>query len=250
VYTDYCLGCHGADGKGLKIKGMEKIPDFTSPKWQDEHKEAELITSILEGKKPFMPPMKDKLSRDDAGRMADFVRAFRGGKQAVKVEEKLVVPPPPTRPEVIPDAKKPKRKRPPGTPTAQTAAQIRVATGLYRQYCLTCHGNNGKGAADMRRGMPRLPDLTNRRWQESMSDPQLRASILDGKDLMPAFRDHVTDTQVKALVAYIRALGPARPRPKEEAPPGDFEKRFQQLREEWDELQRQLDALKGKPARR
>jgi mono/diheme cytochrome c family protein len=252
VYVDYCLSCHGADGRGDKTlrKGMPKLPDMTDAKWQKEHKESELITSILEGKKPFMPPMKDKLSRDDAPTMAAFVRKFAGGKQEVKVQQEPIVKPP-TQPEIIPEVKKPDKKERPDTSGAETAAQVRAATGLYRQYCLICHGNNGKGS-EARASMPRIPDFTSRQWQEGANDPSLAASILEGKgDLMPAARGRVTEAQAKALVAYIRAFGPARTRPKESkaATPDKFEKDFRKLQEEWEELQKRLKELKAKPAK-
>jgi quinol-cytochrome oxidoreductase complex cytochrome b subunit/mono/diheme cytochrome c family protein len=257
LYADYCLSCHAADGQGDKMlrKGMDKLPNLRDPEWHKMHsKDADLITSILEGKPPFMPAMKDKLSRADAQAMVALVRDFANKKQVVEVQHGPSVPTPPTQPEIVPDVKKPtkpERKRPPDS--AATAAQVRVATGLYRQYCLICHGNNGRGLAELKPKMPTLPDFTNRRWQEGVSDPQLAASILEGKGtLMPAAQGRVTDDQAKALVAYIRAFGPARPKPKDEAKgavPGKFEQDFHKLEEEWAELQKRLKELKGKPAK-
>jgi ubiquinol-cytochrome c reductase cytochrome b subunit len=257
VYVDYCLSCHGADGRGDQSlrKGMPNLPDFTLSKWHKEHKNNELITAILEGKIPFMPPMKDKLSPADARALVALVRAFPEGK---KVGEKLVMPTPPTGPEVVPGPNEPKEPKKPrkgdasATAAAETAAQLRVATGLYRQFCLICHGNDGKGSG-MRPSMPTIPDLTSRKWQEGVTDPQLAASILDGKgNFMPAARGRVTEDQAKALVAYIRAFGPARPKPKEavgRTAPGKFEKDFRKLQEEWEELQKKLRELRAKPAK-
>jgi ubiquinol-cytochrome c reductase cytochrome b subunit len=246
LYTDRCLLCHDADGRGNKIrKGMPNIPDFTSPSWHREHKaDAELITAILEGKKPFMLPLKDQLDRADAQRLVGLVRKFRDGKFVVKVEEKPVVPPVGTEPEVVPGRKKRNGKRPPVTEAAESAAQRQVATSLYRKYCLECHGNNGKGL-ERRPSMPTIPDFNSRPWQDGVSDPQLKVSILDGKGtLMPAFADRVTDDQAKALVAYVRAFGPRRPKPPEgEEPSSDFEKRFQEILDQWQEWQRQLKCL-------
>ena len=97
--------------------------------------------------------------------------------------------------------------------------------------------------------MPTIPDFTSRQWQEGVNDPQLKVSILDGKGtLMPGFPDRVTDDQAKALVAYIRAFGPKRAAPPE-APDRDFEKRFQELQDQWNELERQLREL-SKPLRK
>jgi len=99
--------------------------------------------------------------------------------------------------------------------------------------------------------MPTIPDLTNPTWQETVSNPQLMASILDGKEaLMPSFRGRVTEDQAQDLVAFIRAFGPVRGAPTtREAAPGDYAERFRQLQDQWDELQKQLQEL-SKPPRK
>jgi mono/diheme cytochrome c family protein len=117
-----------------------------------------------------------------------------------------------------------------------------VASGLYRQYCLACHGPAGRGA-DVRAGMPTIPDFTSRAWQAAAGNPQLVVSILEGKGtLMASFRGRVQDDQAADLVAYVRAFGPE---PVAEVAPdaGDFEQRFRKLEAEWDELQKQLREL-------
>jgi mono/diheme cytochrome c family protein len=248
VYRAYCLACHDADGRGRTArKAMPDLSDFADPQWQDARRDAELKQSILNGKGPFMLPMKDKLSTADAEQMVAFVRAFRGGKQVVQVESPLpIVPPAPTRPTVVGPPKPPPAGAPPPTPgPAETAARMRVATGLFRQYCLTCHGADGRGA-EMRASMAAIPDFSNRAWQERVSSPQLAVGILGGKGtLMPAFRGRVSAEQAQDLAAYVRAFGPVRAAPPEAAA-SDFEQRFRELQEEWTELQKQFQEL-GKP---
>jgi mono/diheme cytochrome c family protein len=253
MYKAYCLACHDADGKGNSIrKAMPEAPDFTDPKWQASRSDAELGHSIREGKGKFMLPMKDKLGEADVEQMVAYVRQFRDEKQVVKVEPREVtVPPGPEKPAVVPQ---PERHEPPrpAEPSAEVAARARVAAVFYRQYCLTCHGNNGKGA-EMRAGMPALPDFTNRKWQEERSNPQFVVSSLDGKGtLMPSFRGRVSDEQAKDLAAFVRAFGPptrAEERPEAADPSGDFDERFRLLQEQWDALQKQLKELQP-PARK
>jgi mono/diheme cytochrome c family protein len=97
--------------------------------------------------------------------------------------------------------------------------------------------------------MPDIPDFTSRAWQEGVGTPQLLGSILDGKGtLMPAFRGRVNEEQAKDLAAYIRAFGPPSAAPSE-VPAGDFERRFRELQDQWNELQKQLEALPP-PSRR
>jgi hypothetical protein len=64
---------------------------------------------------------------------------------------------------------------------------------------------------------------------------------------MPSFAGRVSEDQAQALVAYVRAFGPA-PTRADEAPAGDFEKRFREMQAEWNELQRQMRELQ-KPAK-
>jgi ubiquinol-cytochrome c reductase cytochrome b subunit len=249
VYRAYCLACHDTDGRGrVARKAFPDMPDFTDPKWQAAHNDAEFKRSILEGKGKFMLPRKDNLSPTDAEQMVAYVREFQGGKQVVQVElQPPVISPSPTQPTVV---TRPKGAQPGQSPfvTAETAARTRVATSLYRQYCLICHGADGRGA-EMRGSMPSIPDLSSRAWQEEVSNPQLVVSILDGKGtLMPGFRDRIDDERAQDLTAYVRAFGPVRSAPAE-ALSSDFETRFREVQDHWYEMQRQLQEL-SKPPRR
>jgi quinol-cytochrome oxidoreductase complex cytochrome b subunit/mono/diheme cytochrome c family protein len=241
VYRAYCLACHDTDGSGrVARKAMPELPDFQDAKWQAAHDDAALKQSILNGKGKFMLPMKDKLSPVDADAMVGYVRAFRGGEQVIRVEPPPPVVPPPDKPAVVPPQSAP-------TPAHdETAVRMRAATVLFRQYCLSCHGTDGRGA-EIKPAMPMIPDFTNRGWQETVRDPQLAVSILDGKGtLMPAFRGRVTDEQARDLTAYVRAFGPAKT-PTPVAAPTDFEQRFRELQDQWNELERQLRELPKTP---
>jgi mono/diheme cytochrome c family protein len=95
----------------------------------------------------------------------------------------------------------------------------------------------------MRAAMTSIPDFTSRAWQAGADTPQLLNSILDGKGtLMPAFRGRANEEQARDLAAYIRAFGPSSAAPSE-VPAGDFEKRFRELQDQWNELQKQLESL-------
>ena len=240
VYHAYCLACHDANGSGTTVRrAMPQIPDFGALQWQQSRSDADLQHSIMEGQGNFMLPMKDRLSQADAARMVAFLRAFRGGKQQIDLE-------PPKPPTLVPRDAPPRANtatpRSPTGPTPETVARLRLVTRLYRQYCLTCHGADGKGS-EMRAGMPTLPDFRGQAWQEGKSDAQLAVSILDGNGkIMPSFRGRVGGNQALDLVAYLRALGPPRAR-QDEAPRSDFEGRLHRLQQQWDELEKQIQAL-------
>jgi ubiquinol-cytochrome c reductase cytochrome b subunit len=249
LYGAYCLACHDADGRGNTLrKAVPEMPDFTDARWQTARSDAEVGTSIREGKGKIMLPMKDKLGALDVGQMVAFVRAFRKGEQIVKVTPKPLTKPADEVPvgpgPAVPAGKVPERPADDGV-----AVRTRVASTLFQQYCLTCHGTDGRGTA-MKAAMPGIPDFTERAWQESRENAQLSVSILDGKGtLMPSFRGRVNESQVPDLVAYVRALGPAQVAGPVKPPPGDFEEQYNRLRLEWEALQKQLDALSRKPDR-
>jgi mono/diheme cytochrome c family protein len=65
VYHRFCVACHGADGHGSAMRDqLPTIPDFASPVWQKERSDAQLSTTIREGKGVAMPTFRRKL--DDA----------------------------------------------------------------------------------------------------------------------------------------------------------------------------------------
>ncbi len=256
IFRAYCLACHNTDGRGAIVRpGMPDIPDFTLAAWQASRNDAELTKAILKGGK-FMPPMTDKLSAADAGRMVAFVRGFRDGKQVVALESTAVAKAPsapsPVAPPVVPAdphkpppiAKVPPPVRPTPAPTSpELAERLRGAGVLFREYCIACHGNDGTGVAAMRVAMPLLPDFTRTSFRDQHSDPQLLVSILDGKGtLMPANRGRLTEPQARDLVAYVRTFAPVEATAAPYAP-NEFQQQFEQLQRQWEALERDLRTL-------
>jgi mono/diheme cytochrome c family protein len=183
--------------------------------------------------------------------MVAYVRAFQGGRQVTKVETPKPPPAPQPQPSVAVTAPRPRPggERPAAAPSAEETARLQAAAGLYRQYCLVCHGAEGRGQ-QMRSSMPAIPDFTSRAWQEEATVERLAASILNGKGtLMPAFSGRVGDDQAQDLAAYVRAFGPARAAAKPVAGASDFEKRFHELEEQWNELEKQLKEVTPPPAK-
>jgi mono/diheme cytochrome c family protein len=79
TYAANCAMCHMANGTGNSIL---KSPNFTDPKWQAAHKDAELISAISDGVKgTSMPSWKDQLKPDEIDALVKcVVRGF--GKKA------------------------------------------------------------------------------------------------------------------------------------------------------------------------
>jgi mono/diheme cytochrome c family protein len=77
LYHHHCFKCHGPDGKGKMVRDkMPKIPDFTNPNWQTERSKTQLLVSILEGKGTMMPAVGDKISKQQASDLVEYIRAF------------------------------------------------------------------------------------------------------------------------------------------------------------------------------
>jgi mono/diheme cytochrome c family protein len=97
----------------------------------------------------------------------------------------------------------------------------RTATSTQRLYltqCATCHGANGRGSWRATLFLMRPGSLADGRATGALSDEYLFELIKHGgapvgKPGMPAFGFHLSDAQIRALVAHVRRLG-AGPAPR------------------------------------
>ena len=83
------------------------------------------------------------------------------------------------------------------------------AKAIWEKECAKCHGADGKGDTKMGKKVE-VKDLTDAKVQADSNDEKMTKSIKDGvkdgdKTRMKAFGD-LSDDEVKALVAYVRAL--------------------------------------------
>ena len=82
------------------------------------------------------------------------------------------------------------------------------ASRLYRRYCVSCHGNDGK-AQTSKGKFSHARDLTDAEWQADVSDERIFNSIMNGRNVrgnMPAFSDKLKEQDVNSLVTYVRAF--------------------------------------------
>ena len=94
----------------------------------------------------------------------------------------------------------------------------KTATAVQRAYltrCATCHGANGRGSWRATIFFIRPGDLADREAMSRLSDDYLFDIIKDGgatigKPGMPAFGYHLTDPEIRALAAHVRALSAPR----------------------------------------
>ena len=94
----------------------------------------------------------------------------------------------------------------------------KTATAVQRAYlsrCATCHGSNGRGSWRATIFLIRPGDLADREAVSRLSDDYLYNIIKNGgatigKPGMPAFGYHLTEAEIRALIAHVRALSAPR----------------------------------------
>src|SRR5688572_27491662 len=93
--------------------------------------------------------------------------------------------------------------------SAETApSKARTAAQLYRRYCVSCHGNDGKAKTSKGR-FTHARDLTDPQWQADVSDERIFNSIMNGRDIsgnMPGFAKKLNEKEVNSLVTFVRGL--------------------------------------------
>jgi mono/diheme cytochrome c family protein len=84
-------------------------------------------------------------------------------------------------------------------------AEERARTALWNVSCASCHGRDGSGGGP---GLPPGTPVPDMRATQ-LGDPQLAEVIANGRGLMPAFREKLSEASISALVVHIRRLGMA-----------------------------------------
>lgn len=104
------------------------------------------------------------------------------------------------------------------------AETLRHGQELYAENCASCHGANLEGQPDWKRRLPngRMPapphDASGHTWHHPDQDLFLITregvdAIVPGYESdMPAFRDILTDDEIRAVLAYIKNTWPERER--------------------------------------
>lgn len=83
----------------------------------------------------------------------------------------------------------------PGQSTAQ----------VYAKQCASCHGKDGRSKT-IKGKLKHARNLTDRDWQDKVSDERIFNSINNGKGKMPAFGEKLSQEQIESLATYVREL--------------------------------------------
>jgi len=85
-----------------------------------------------------------------------------------------------------------------------SVAMAQSAGDTYKAKCAMCHGADGTAATSIGKSMKiasfKSPEMIK------LSDAAMIASTKNGKGKMPAYAGKLSDSQIKAVVAYIRTL--------------------------------------------
>ena len=84
----------------------------------------------------------------------------------------------------------------------------RSAPQLYRKYCVSCHGSDGR-AKTSKGKFSHARDLTDAQWQDEVTDERIFNSIMNGRSArgnMPAFSNKIDQKEAESLVNFVRRL--------------------------------------------
>ncbi len=77
---------------------------------------------------------------------------------------------------------------------------------IYIQYCVTCHGNKGKGDGIAAPGLAKPPADHTSDFVQKQTDGALYWIISQGNNPMPTYKTTLTETQRWQVVNFIRTL--------------------------------------------
>jgi len=103
-------------------------------------------------------------------------------------------------------------------PLARTSATVRRGAKIYAANCVSCHGPSGQGHG--KKGRDLSPPPGNLAWLSQMPmprrDPFMYWTVAEGGaafgTAMPAFKETLSVEDIWAVVAYVQARLPAKPK--------------------------------------
>ena len=148
---------------GEDARGQAKrFPDLTDGAWQWGGDEAQILHTLVEGRTGVMPPWGPALGDDGVREVTEYVLALGTGESGAE---------------------------------AHSAGRMK-----YMQFCVACHGADGKGMAVLGGS-----DLTDDSWTYGGSPGDVSHSISQGRTgLMPAQKGRLNEEQIRLLAAWLK----------------------------------------------
>jgi mono/diheme cytochrome c family protein len=102
----------------------------------------------------------------------------------------------------IPDEAKQRKN-----PLQFSSEALRASRELYLDNCAQCHGEKGKGDGPESTMYDPLPaDLSNRKFNDGLTDGEIFYQISEGKKPMPSYKRRFTEEQRWQLVFLVRSF--------------------------------------------
>lgn len=149
---------------GSDAQGSPSFPNLSDDSWLWGGEPEQILQTITNGRRGIMPAHNAMMTPAQASEIAQYVRSFSN----LAHDQTRVVP-----------GKK-----------------------LYDQFCVACHGAEGKGNQ-----MLGAPNLTDSAWLYGSSEDTIVYGILNGRDnQMPAQKDHLSPEQIRLLAGWVWGL--------------------------------------------
>ena len=90
-------------------------------------------------------------------------------------------------------------------PTELSSQNNQDVQRVFAKHCASCHGKDGR-AKTVKAKFNSARNLTDVKWQESVSDERIFNSIANGRGKMPRFNKKLSDADIEKLAVYVRTL--------------------------------------------
>jgi len=161
IFNNNCAACHGADARGAK-----GFPNLSDHDWLYGGDADAIGQTLSEGRVGAMPGWQAIAGDEVVAALAAYVQQISGAPAG-----------------------------------SFDAAQAASGMTQYMQFCIACHGPNGKGNQAMG-----APNLTDQIWLYGGDTATLIETLANGRaGVMPSQKAVLTDTQIKVMTAWVMA---------------------------------------------
>lgn len=174
IYRQQCNSCHGNTGKG---EGMKAGTALNNQHFLNSVSDKDLKNYIKFGRTGTQMPSYQSISEKDLNNLVAYIRNWQTD------DIKLSVP-------------------------TNMKGNVKNGLGLYKTYCLTCHGENAAGMEKMG------PSLSSAEYLKYTTDKQIWITTAYGREntrMGPSLKGQegvkqLKESEITDIVSYIRSL--------------------------------------------
>lgn len=170
LFADNCAACHQSGGEGV----MGQFPNLIDDAWLWGGSFAKIEETLQKGRVGNMPAFKKQLSETQIANVAEYVLSLSGHEV--------------------------------NSANATAGAQV------FSANCAVCHGQDAKGqiamgSANLTDSIWTIADVPGNSSLEGKK-AEIVKLVNNGKSrVMPAWKDRLTDTEIRILTYYVHELG-------------------------------------------